>query len=182
MTQAAPRRIVTGLVDGKSGILSDGPSPNFHQYVGIPGFSSAVLWSTPSNASTKQPEKEPAPPSVQVLPAPGETCLMVVTFPPDAVFAGPQFKPALAYEEQKVHIPGLVDTFEAADPAMHRTVSIDYDVVLEGEIWLELDDGVTAHLRQGDIVIQGAVRHAWRKKGSAPAKMLFVLMGASEQR
>lgn len=106
---------------------------------------------------------------------------MIVTFPPDSVFTGPGFNPALAQQEQIDHIPGLVDTFEAADPAMHRTPSIDYDVVLEGEIWLELDDGLTTHLRTGDVVIQGGVRHAWRNKGGSPAKMLFVLIGASDQ-
>ena len=63
---------------------------------------------------------------------------------------------------------------------MHTTKSIDYAVLLEGEIWLELDDGVTTHLQPGDIVIQGAARHAWRNKGALPAKLLFVLIGATD--
>ncbi len=177
---AAPRRVVTGTVNGKSVFISDARAPNAHEYAGIPGFTSSVVWSTPSPVSTRTPLVEPAPPGVQALPAPGETRLMIVTFPPDSVFAGPQFDPVLARQEQIENIPGLVDTFEAADPAMHRTQSIDYDMVLEGEIWLELDDGVTKHLQAGDIVIQGAVRHAWRNKSESPAKMLFVLMGASD--
>jgi quercetin dioxygenase-like cupin family protein len=174
------RRVVTWSVNGKSVIVSDAPAPNAHSYRGMPGFSSSVIWTTSSAPSTQLPSEEPAPPRVQILPAPGETRLMIFTFPPIAVFSSPDFDPVLAHREQAEHIPGLVDTFESNDPAMHTTKSIDYAVVLEGEIWLELDDGVTTHLQPGDVVIQGAARHAWRNKGALPAKLLFVLVGATD--
>ena len=173
-------RVVTWSVNGKSTIVSDAPAPNSHDYRGLPGFSSSVLWSTPYAPSTKIPAQEPAPPGVQILPAPGETRLMIFTFPPITVFFSPQFDPELTHREQAEHIPGLAQKFESNDPAMHRTESIDYAVVLDGDIWLELDDGLTTHLHAGDVVIQGATRHAWRNKGPTPAKLLFVLIGASE--
>jgi quercetin dioxygenase-like cupin family protein len=53
-------------------------------------------------------------------------------------------------------------------------------VVLEGEIWLEVDDHQTVHLRRGDIVAQNGTRHGWRNKGSQSATMLFVLHGANQ--
>jgi hypothetical protein len=82
---------------------------------------------------------------------------MIVRFPPDSIFADPRFDPLTTKHEQDMHLPGLVDCFEAGDPGMHRTDSIDYDIVVDGEIWLELDDGVVKHLHQGDVVVQGGV-------------------------
>ena len=104
---------------------------------------------------------------------------MIVRFPPDAVFADPRFDPARTAEEQAFHLRGLAERFEAEDPGMHRTDSIDYDIVLDGEIWLELDDGAVKHLRQGDVVIQGGARHAWRNLSDKSATMAFVLIGGS---
>ena len=72
------------------------------------------------------------------------------------------------------------DYFEKGDPAMHKTNTVDYAVVFEGEIWLELDDGKTIHLKKGDVVVQNGTRHAWRNKGTEPVMMLFFLNGAKE--
>jgi quercetin dioxygenase-like cupin family protein len=60
---------------------------------------------------------------------------------------------------------------------MHTTPTIDYGIVLEGEIWLELDDGHTVHLEKHDVFVQNATRHAWRNKSATPTKMAFVLIG-----
>jgi quercetin dioxygenase-like cupin family protein len=55
--------------------------------------------------------------------------------------------------------------------------------VYDGEIWLELDDAKTIHLKTGDVVVQNGTRHAWRNKGNnAPVAMLFFLNGAKERR
>ena len=175
----ATRRVVTWSVNGKSVIVSDGPTPNAHTYRGLPGFSSSIIWGTPVSPTAQLPQVEPAPPGVQVLPAPGETKLMIFTFPPVSVFSSPEFDLPLTLREQAEHIPGLAAKFESSDPAMHRTESIDYAMLLEGEVWLELDDGVTTQLQPGDVVIQGATRHAWRNKGASPAKLLFVLIGVT---
>jgi hypothetical protein len=107
---------------------------------------------------------------------------MIVTFPPDAVLARPGFNPAAADAEQREFIPGLAERFEADAPGMHRTDTLDYDIVLDGEIWLELDDEATVHLRQGDIAVQRGTRHAWRNRGDRTATMCFVLIGAADER
>ena len=62
---------------------------------------------------------------------------------------------------------------------MHTTPTVDYGVVLDGEVWLELDDGKTVHLKEHDVVVQNGTRHAWRNKGTKPATMAFVLIGAN---
>jgi quercetin dioxygenase-like cupin family protein len=63
---------------------------------------------------------------------------------------------------------------------MHKTNTVDYAVVHEGEIWLELDDVEILHLERGNVVVQNATRHAWRNKGTKPVTMLFFLNGAMQ--
>lgn len=174
-----PRRVVTGVVGGKSIFLSDGPAPNAHIYEGWPGFMTSVCWATASVPGVPpNSEEEPAPPGRDVIPGPGETRLMIVRFPPDAVFADPRFNPGLTDKEQEIHLNSLARVFEQDDPGMHTTDSLDYDIVLDGEIWLELDDGEERRLKQGDVVIQGGARHAWRNKSDCITTMAFVLIGA----
>ncbi|MFJ8112020.1 cupin domain-containing protein [Streptomyces sp. NPDC096132] len=174
-----PRRVVTAVRDGRSVFASDGPVPNVHHYASIPGMTTSVVYATAAPPPLPQDEGETAPPRLRIPPAPGETRLMIVTFPPDSVMMSPEFDPAAADAEQREFIPGLAERFEADAPGMHRTDTVDYDLVLDGEIWLELDDGATTHLRRGDIAVQCGTRHAWRNKGDRPATMCFVLIGGA---
>jgi quercetin dioxygenase-like cupin family protein len=64
---------------------------------------------------------------------------------------------------------------------MHTTDTVDYGIVLEGEVWLELDDGKQIHLQAHDVVVQNGTRHAWRNKTQTPVKMAFVLIGANRK-
>jgi len=92
----------------------------------------------------------------------------------------PSFDGEAARKEALIRLRGLADHFEEEDPAMHKTNTVDYAVVYDGEIWLELDDAKTVHLKKGDVVLQNGTRHAWRNKGTAPVTMLFFLNGANE--
>jgi hypothetical protein len=175
-----PRRVITAVNDdGKSVFVSDGPVPNAHHYTCIPGMMTSVVYATAAPPPLAHDEGETAPPGLHVPPASGETRLMIVTFPPDSSLTGPEFDPAAADAEQREFIPGLAELFEADEPGMHRTDTVDYDIVLDGEIWLELDDGATTHLRAGDVAIQRGTRHAWRNKGDCTATMCFVLIGGA---
>jgi quercetin dioxygenase-like cupin family protein len=75
-------------------------------------------------------------------------------------------------------LPGLADTFERDGSKMHVTQTVDYAILLDGELWLELDDGETVHLSADDVVVQQATRHGWRNKGEHPATIAFVMLGA----
>ncbi|QUM71000.1 cupin domain-containing protein [Sphingopyxis granuli] len=172
------RRIVTGVVDGKSVFLADGKAANFHAYQGWPGHETSVIWTTASLPRLPVTFDDEPQPGIRVTPQPGETRLMIVRFPPDTVFADPRFDGATYGAEAGAHLPGLIDAFEPEGNGFHTTQSVDYDVVLEGEVCLELDDGVEKHLKQGDVVVQGGTRHAWRNRGTKDAVMLFVLIGA----
>ena len=63
-------------------------------------------------------------------------------------------------------------------PGMHTTDTVDFELILEGEVWLELDDGVEVHLEPGDTVVQNGTRHAWRNHGDKVCRLLVVLVGA----
>jgi quercetin dioxygenase-like cupin family protein len=63
-------------------------------------------------------------------------------------------------------------------PRMHRTDSIDYAIVMEGEIDMELDDGNSVHLKQGDVLVQRGTVHNWSNRGTAPCTIAFILIDA----
>ncbi|MFT4181466.1 MAG: cupin domain-containing protein [Rhizobium sp.] len=174
-----PRRVVTGIENGKSVFVSDGPTPNAHAYHSIPGHLTSVLYATPAQPGLPQDHAERAPPQIPITLEPGETKLMIVVFPPDSVFAA--VDPVSAVEEQAIHIPGLIEAFEPDAPGMHTTNTVDYDIVVDGEIWLELDDGAETLLKQGDVVVQCGTRHAWRNRSDKPATLCFVLIGAERR-
>ena len=170
------RRVVTGQDrGGKSVVAHDGAPPWAKQFEHTPGFASAVLWATPQNPSADP--IDPTPDLSSIVPGPGGTSFLMVTFPPDSVMAQPTFDPVAAGQEHAEESPGLVDFFEPDAPGMHTTPTVDYGIVLDGEIWLELDDGKTVHLKRHDVVVQNNTRHAWRNKSTTPTKMVFVLIG-----
>ena len=64
------------------------------------------------------------------------------------------------------------------EPGMHRTATLDYDIVLEGRVGLELDNGVEVALGPGDVVVQNGTRHRWHNRGDTVARFLSVTIGA----
>lgn len=73
----------------------------------------------------------------------------------------------------------VVDMLPGKESPMHRTNSIDYGIVLEGEIELELDDGAKRTVRQGGIVVQRGTNHLWRNTTDKVCRIAFVLIEAS---
>ncbi len=72
-------------------------------------------------------------------------------------------------------VPGFSKESSGTQPFIHRTETIDYGIVLEGEIFLLLDDS-EVHLKAGDVVIQRGTDHAWENRSDRPARMAFVLV------
>ena len=176
------RRIITGHSSaGKSVFVGDAQAPRTTAFKHVPGFVTSLLWETPPQASVPASQGDPAVSAKSWVPQAGGTNLMFVTFPPDAVMMSPSFDPAAAGGEYVQTIPGLAEKFEMESPGMHTTDSVDYAVLLDGEIHLELDDGATKKLAPRDVVIQNGTRHAWRNKSEKPATMLFVLVGAKRK-
>ena len=172
------RRVVTMNVNGKSVVQSD-ESLLAYEFKTVPGYVHILFWVNAATPDLGEEQRFDSYPD-SVVPGPGGTSLHFVTFPPGSVFADPSFDGEAARNEALVRLKGLADHFEKEDPAMHKTNTVDYAVVYEGEIWLELDDGEILHLKRGDVVVQNGTRQAWRNNGSKLVTMLFFLNGAMQ--
>jgi hypothetical protein len=173
------RRIVTGHDNaGRSCFIVDGTPPTAHDFVHIRGMQVAQLWATTPVPALPVKVVDPTTNQASILPNLGGTQFLMVAFPPDAIMQSADFDPVAAGAENRKHVPGLAERFEMDNPGMHTTDTVDYGIVLKGEISLELDDGRVVHLQTHDVVVQNGTRHAWRNHGKKPALMAFVLIGA----
>jgi mannose-6-phosphate isomerase-like protein (cupin superfamily) len=149
----APRRVVTGHTpDGVSVVLTDGPVPVSKQ---IPedGVAFHEIWNTAGAPVriTAAEQTEPTERELAVPPPPRGTKIRINEF-----------------------APGFLNEAGLQSP-VHRTASVDYGIVLEGEITLVLDDSEVT-LRAGDVVVQRGTDHAWANRGDAVCKVAFILV------
>jgi hypothetical protein len=173
------RRVVTGVdSSGRSVVVSDGVAGRFHDFVAIPGMSETLVWETQPDQPIPAEATDITLDAASLVAAPGAAQLKIVRFPPDSVFADPSFDPDAAAKEQAEAQPGLAELFDPEAPGMHATPTIDYALVLEGEITMELDDGVLVPLARGDVVVQNGTRHGWRNPTSEPATVAFFALGS----
>ena len=173
----ALHRVVTGHgKEGASRIAMQSTTPRTDVFKHIPGMVSRLVWATGPVATLPFDGVDPTPATASFVPGPGETRFIVATFPPDAVFGAADFDAEAAARENLAVSPGLAERFEP--DGMHATPTVDYAIVLDGEIWLELDDGASTLLRRHEVVIQNGTRHAWRNRSARPATLAFVLIGA----
>lgn len=174
------RRVVTGHDEnGRSIVVSDGPVPRSREFTSLPGWVSRLPWATDPDPRADPTGEDPTPKVTSLLPAPGGTRFIVLTFPPEEAMADPAFDPVAFDQEQRADSPGIAELIEP--DGMHATPTVDYGIVLQGEIVLELDDGHRTLLAAGDIVIQNGTRHAWRNRSGRPATMAFVLIGIEHE-
>src|ERR1700719_4248666 len=155
--KASYRRVVTAEVQGKSVIQSDESLQNYN-FETVPGYIHRLVWANSSVPDLSQQQRMDSYPE-SVVPGPGGTSLHIVTFPPSSVFEDPSCDGQAAHKEALSRLRGLADLFEEEDRAMHKTKTVDYAVVFEGEIWLELDDRKIVHLKKSDVVVQNGTRH-----------------------
>ncbi|MES2987916.1 MAG: cupin domain-containing protein [Pseudomonadota bacterium] len=172
------RRIVTYVDDaGRARMLPGQEATRAVDYVETPGMRTSILWST---AGVPAIGGEPADPVVglrSVHPSAGGSTFLVLTLPPDSVYGAADFDPVAAGAEQLRVVPGIAERMEPDAPGFHRTDTVDYVVVLAGEVWLVVDDEEVC-LRVGDTVVQGGARHAWQNRSEQAATLAVVLLGA----
>lgn len=171
------RRIVTGHdLNGKAVFLSDGQTPHSSEFKSVPGFVTTMVWTSKKGDGKRTSLDDPTLGSPSWLPPKGGSYLAIITFPPDTVMLSSSFDPATAGAEYMVNLPDLAELFEPDTPGMHETDTVDYGIVLQGQIVLELDNGATKTLKPGDVVVQNGTRHAWRNPTDKPATVAVVLM------
>jgi mannose-6-phosphate isomerase-like protein (cupin superfamily) len=173
MTQPT-RRVVTGHDDqGKAVVLIDGPAPNI-KLRAASGLISTLLWVSDETPADISGHTDRAERTIGVAPPSNGSILRVVDFPP--LVAGA----AGIDHAQVMREMGLPE--EAAPPRhafTHRTRSLDYAIVLNGEIDMQLDDS-HVHLKAGDILVQQGTNHAWINNGTQVCRIAFVLIDARE--
>lgn len=148
-----PRRVVTGHdANGVSRVISDGPVP-VHRDIPEDGVGFYEVWQTDQTPALLYPEEpsEPTNRDLRVAPGPNGTKIRVNEFR-----------------------PGHINAHGLQSP-IHRTESVDYGIVLEGEIVLVLDDSEVT-LKAGDIVVQRGTDHAWVNRAETTARVAFILV------
>lgn len=171
---APVRRIVTGIdANGRSYIAEDGVAPAMMTMEGRSGYRSNNIWRTvgspaPLAAGDSTPEHR------GVLPPQGGTVLRVIDIPPE------EKDPELRKRYTEAVFAAMFadakhDSSHARHPGMHVTDTIDYAIVLQGELVAIMDEGETV-MRAGDILIQRGTNHAWANRSNAIARIAFILI------
>jgi mannose-6-phosphate isomerase-like protein (cupin superfamily) len=169
------RRVVTGHdASGKAVVLTDGAAPNARLRKAS-GLTSTLLWVTDGSPADNSGSADAADRDIGVAPPERGSVFRVVDFPP-ASEVGAVDNAAMLREM------GLAAGH--ADPrhaTMHRTRSVDYAVVISGEIEMLLDD-TEVHLKAGDVLVQRGTNHAWVNRGKQNCRIAFVLIDAEDPR
>ena len=170
------RRVVTGHDDaGKAVFVSDEEvSPVTTQL--IPGAEFHQLWGADETPTFPDAGKQPQVSTY--FPTVGGFRFGIFTLGPAGGAPPPDLDVAAAVADLQAKLPGLMDHMEPDDPGMHTTDTVDFEVVLSGEVVLELDDGAERVLRQGDTVVQNGTRHRWTNRGAEPAVIAVFIVGA----
>ncbi len=172
------RRVVTSKDGtGKAIVVSDGTASRVHTRKEL-GITNTVLWVTDQTPAPLGEQGNADKLEVGVVPLPGGTIFRIIEFAPQ--------KDVQADYETKLQAlrriglaPEGTSRGKPRDPGMHRTRTIDYIVILSGEIDMLLDDS-EVHLTAGDVVIQVGTNHAWVNRGKETCRAAVVLVDARE--
>jgi len=157
------RRVVTGHNQAGKAVVADDRQVDAITLSLLPGSEFHRLWG--ADQAPSFPDAGSASPDTTYFPPIGGFRFGLFTVPPAGTGLPENLDVAAAARELEEKLPGLAPYMEPDAPGMHTTPTIDFEVVLSGEVWLELDDGVEVHLKPGDCVVQNGTRHAWRNHG-----------------
>ena len=171
-----PRLIVTGHTPEGEAVFVEDRRPEPVSVQALPGADFFLLWGTPDGVA-KVGELDAAPVLRPYFPGLGGSRALFLRWAPYSAEPEPAVDPDVVAGEVADKLPGLLDPFEEGGDGMHTTDTVDYCVVVRGEMTLELDDGQKVHLRQGDCVVQNGTRHRWRNPLPEPCLMAFISVG-----
>ena len=156
-------------------IAADGTPPTVAELAAVPGTVFHELWATDAVPASVDNGPDPTLGELRLAPPRGGTRIRIVDIPPDSVQnAITAEDAAAAFAEIGGSDAHEADT-ESPHALMHRTETVDYGIVLSGEIWLVVEEGET-RLGQGDVVVQRGTNHAWSNRTEETARMAFVLV------
>ncbi len=172
------RRVVTGHdPDGKAIVVSDGPAPFVHTIPIRPGYFSTDIFRTDQHpAIIKEHPAETTLGPRRQLPEKNGSVMRVNYFPPETDdIKNMDAKGAAELFASLGNQAGATFEKTGRHPLMHRTETIDYAIVLSGEITMLLDDSEVL-LKAGDILVQCGTNHAWVNRSKAPCTVVFILL------
>ncbi|HEX4556678.1 MAG TPA: cupin domain-containing protein [Xanthobacteraceae bacterium] len=172
------RRVVTGHDEsGRAVVISDGPAPFVHVNAVNPEWYSTDVWRTGETPARIVPvADEPTLGPRRQMPQKRGTVLRINHFPPESEDVR-QMDPEASRRAFAALGNEKAATFGKGGrhPLMHRTETIDYAIVLAGEITMVMDD-VDVELKAGDVLVQCGTNHAWSNRSNAPCVVAFVLI------
>jgi len=179
VTLASPiRRVVTGKDStGKAIAIIDAVATTVLRREEL-GITNTLLWVTDSTPADLSNQEDAANQKVGVVAPPGGTIFRVVEFTPEREVKA-DYETRLRVFQGIGLAPEGGSRNEPRNPAMQRTKTIDYALILSGEIDMLLDDS-EIHLKAGDVVIQRGTNHAWANRGNQPCQVAFVMVDAKE--
>jgi mannose-6-phosphate isomerase-like protein (cupin superfamily) len=169
------RRIVTGLdAGGKAVAMYDGAVPLTSYRSPNPAAEMWVTDKSPPDLTWTEDRAKTI--KVGLTPPKGGTIFRIVDFVPtsekiNAMDINTMMKVAGA--------DAPANGLPPRHPMMHRTRSVDYAIIMAGEIDMLLDDG-EVHLKAGDVIVQQATNHAWVNRGKEVCRIAFILMDSQE--
>jgi naringenin degradation protein FdeH len=168
------RRIVTGHnAEGKSVFVMDGDSP-FAFTPAKGGVTVTELWETRVAPASNAGSDEVMDHKFGILPPKNGSVFRIIEYPPDkGRFA--EYDREAAF--RAMGAPDALDRAAPRHPGFHKTDTIDYVIVLEGEICALMDEGEVL-MKQGDVLIQRGTNHAWSNRTDKPCYVMFVLVDA----
>ncbi|BCB77890.1 cupin domain-containing protein [Phytohabitans flavus] len=162
--------------DGKSVWASDETIEPVRPIM-LPGAIIHKLWG--GDGVPELPHDGTPPEGLNYLPGPGGYRLYVYTVPPAMTYDGRKKvdrEEGLADLQRK--LPGLTINPNSKNPGMHATDTVDFQIIVEGEVVLELDDGAEKVLKAGDVVVLNGDRHKWHNRSGVDATMVGIMIGA----
>lgn len=175
-TPQIARRVVTGAsAGGKDTVVSDGPTPT---WVRRPtGTLVMDIWRL-DDLPVRVSDDATLTDEVVLTPPAHGLSIRVTTFPPDSSISP---EAAAAYAAAMENIYGAQSSEgepENTVPGMHRTETLDVMTVIEGELWMIMEDGSETVLHAGDSVVQRGTRHAWSNRSDHATKVVTTMMPA----
>jgi len=168
------RRIVTGHDEqGRSIISSDGPPPSVFEIQSVPGLVFNEVWRTSDSPVPIDNGPDPTSVPLRLSPTPRGSVIRVLDIPPGDVHENDSAAAAASFAE--IGASDALSKSHSTHAHMHRTETVDYGILISGEIWLVVD-GDETRLEPGDICIQRGTSHAWSNRSDKPARLVFVLL------
>jgi mannose-6-phosphate isomerase-like protein (cupin superfamily) len=170
------KRVVTGHdAQGQAVVAISGPTANNFPLRAVPGTVFYEVWSSTGSPALIDNADDPTNQPLQLSPGAQGSVIRVVDIPPDSVQNQVSAADAAAAFAEIGESHAGTGQADSKHKLMHRTETLDYGVVTEGEVWLVLD-GEEVHLKRGDIVVQRGTNHAWSNRTEQMARMVFILL------